>query len=129
MNEILEFIIQAITDNVSLPQSITTGQLGESNSIVMQLAPSDTETEFIADRKKIINLSILILAKNSNQYIAAENVDLITDYIGNLTTYPQPSSNDFQWVTTEITTFTNFVDKEDSQNYIYSAIINNKIFK
>ena len=129
MDEILAFINSTITNNVSLPQTLYIGQLEEGNSIAMQLAPSDTETEFIADRSKIINVSVLLLSKNSDQQVALNNLELITDYIGNLASYPQPSTNNFQWITTEITTYPNFVDKEDSQNYIFSAIINNKILK
>lgn len=128
MDEMLLHIVSTINANVSLTETLVGGQLDTGNSLAIQIAPTANETEFL-DRTNIIGLSLLLLSKNVNQQTALQDLNNIVNYLSNLETYPQPGSGNFQWITTEVTTYPNFVDKQDNQHYIYSAIINNKIFQ
>ena len=129
MDEILAFIIDTVNSNVTLPQTVESGQLETDNSIAMQLVAPGDEAEFL-ERTNIIAASTLILSKNINQQTALANVDNIVNYLTNIRgIYPQPTSNNFQWMTSVVTTRPTFVEKQDNQYYIYSAIINNKIFQ
>lgn len=125
MGDFIAYLANLINGNSNLPD-VHIGQLEDGErDVSIQLAPSTALHEFF-DRDKVINVSVLILAKSQNQSQAVSDIDTIINHFSTLRSYPRVNQN-INWLTSTVTTYTNFVDKTDNKYYLYSAVLENKI--
>lgn len=126
MVEFMEQLRDLINGNSELP-NVDIGQLKEAeNNVSIQLITSSTENDYF-DRGKTIPFTILVLSKDTNQRTAMENVEGILTHFSTLRTYPQPSTDNYQFLTSYVSTWQNFVMKQENKYYIYSGTLICKI--
>jgi hypothetical protein len=110
--------------NVELNAPITTPILSaDSSSIAIRQTPSSMNSRYVEG--KISNFSFQVLVKDTSHVKAYNTIQAIFMALDGL---PKGSivSNDgsFSFVKCECTTFPNFVEKNDKNEYIYTAIFN-----
>lgn len=126
MVEFIEQLRNEINNNNDLPD-VDIGQLKEEvNNVSIQLITSSTENDYF-DRGKTIPFTVLVLAKNTDQRAAMNAVESILTHFSTLRTYPQPTSENYQWLTSYVSTWQNFVMKQENKYFIYSGVLVNKI--
>lgn len=128
LTELLTHIVDILETNLTLSDDIIINTLEVDGGISLQLSSGSNENYFKC-KSMYITIPLLFLCKNADQQTCINDLDAITSYLNDLTEYPQPSSGEWQLANIVISTYPNYVDKEDNGKFIYSTVVDCKIFE
>jgi hypothetical protein len=123
--ELLDKIIDYIEANVSLNAPIEVGVLNNDPSAVcVRLTPSNSRVAYM-DNGRVYQMSFQVLVKDIDQAEAIREIDEITTVLDQLT-HDDITLEDsrFQFISCEVYTIPNFVEKTEHDEYIYTALFN-----
>jgi hypothetical protein len=123
--ELLNRLIDAIDTNVDLNAQIKVGILDqEPKAIAVRLLPNNSRVAYM-DKGRVYRLSFQILVKDEDQPEAVRVINDITEYLDSLTNDDiLLSDNRYKFITCEVYTMPNFVEKTEHDEYIYTALFN-----
>lgn len=124
LSAFMDLIVSELETNLSLLYNINIGKLSKVGGLSIELVPSPPTTTFLNKSIEDEKL-ILFLCKDKNQLNCLNELDKIRDYLIKKKKYP--SSMEFEWVNSYVSTDIEYVDNTEDGNYIYSMIIGNKI--
>lgn len=105
--------------------SLSLDGLPADGGVSAELAPGYIDSLYY-DKAAIRTIPVLLLSKGKDQKAVLDRLCEICNYIQRLKTYPQAAG--FAWLDAETATEPNLVGRQEDGQYIYSAIINTKIY-
>ncbi len=121
--ELLNLIIETVQNDLGL--SISLDGLPADGGICAELAAGYNDGLYY-DKRAIRILPVLFLSKNKDQQACVNDLSRICNYFHPLKTYPAAES--FSWLDAVTATEPNKTGRQEDGQYIYSAIINMKIY-
>lgn len=123
--ELLNKIIDAITANVRLNADIQIGILSQKpKAITVRLLPNTLRDAYM-DKGRAYRLSFQILVKDEDQLEAVRVINDITEFLDSLTNDDiLLSDSRYKFISCEVYTMPNFVEKTEHDEYIYTALFN-----
>jgi beta-glucosidase/6-phospho-beta-glucosidase/beta-galactosidase len=123
--ELLDRLIDAIKANVQLNANIKVGILSQNpKSIAIRLLPN-TLREAYMDKGRAYRISFQVLVKDKSELEAVRVINDITEFLDSLTNEDITlSDNRYKFITCEVYTMPNFVEKTEHDEYIYTALFN-----
>jgi hypothetical protein len=98
----------------------------DDNALTIRRYQSGSSLNFL-DNSRDDTIGIQILAKNKNQQIAVETLELIVDFLYKSENIPNDGS--YQYITTNIYINPILVEKTDRDSYLYSTLLQVVIHK
>jgi Bacteriophage minor capsid protein len=123
--ELLNRLIDTIEANVQLNANIKVGILSQNpKSIAIRLLPNTLRDAYM-DKGRAYRISFQILVKDKEELEAIRVINDITEFLDSLTNEDiQLSDNRYKFITCEVYTMPNFVEKTEHDEYIYTALFN-----
>jgi hypothetical protein len=123
--ELLDKILDAIEANVNLNAPIQVGVLSdEPTAVCVRLIPSSPRVAYM-DNGRVYQMSFQVLAKDKEEFEAIRVINDITEFLDSLANDDiQLSDSRYQFITCEVYTMPNFVEKTERDEYIYTALFN-----
>jgi hypothetical protein len=121
--ELLNLIVDTVQNGLEL--SISLDGLPADGGICAELAAGYNDGLYY-DKSAVRILPVLFLSKNKDQQFCVNNLSRICNYFQLLKKYPAAES--FSWLDAVTATEPNKTGRQEDGQYIYSAIINMKIY-
>ena len=122
IKELLRLMKQTMDLELALFDDVLIGVLGKGSNIAIQ-ALGAPPTSYFNSKEIEVEVPVQVLAKSEDQAEAMEAVQKIVDYWHKLMSYPQPVGGEFAFNNVNIETYVNFVDIDEDNSYIYTAVI------
>jgi hypothetical protein len=126
--DLLQRLIDKITTNIALPAPIQVGVLStQSPAICIRQTPSYPSTKYL-DKGNTYHFAFQILIKDHNQQQAVFTLQDITFFLDTLENGAIVSGNgSFSFVSCNVYTMPNFVQKTEHDEYVYTALFQAEI--
>jgi ABC-type uncharacterized transport system fused permease/ATPase subunit len=123
--ELLDRLMDAIEANVQLNANIQVGILSQDpKAVTIRLLPNTLRDAYM-DKGRAYRISFQVLVKDTDQPEAIRVINDITEFLDSLTSEDiQLSDNRYKFITCEVYTMPNFVEKTEHDEYIYTALFN-----
>ena len=121
--ELLNLIVETVKNELEL--SVSLDGLPADGGICAELAAGYNDGLYY-DKSSIRILPVLFLSKYKDQQACVNDLSRICNYFQPLKNYPAAES--FSWLDAATATEPNKTGKQEDGQYIYSAIINMKIY-
>jgi Bacteriophage minor capsid protein len=123
--ELLDRLMDAIEANVQLNANIQVGILSQDpKAVTIRLLPNTLRDAYM-DKSRAYRVSFQILVKDTDQTEAIRVINDITEFLDSLTNDDiLLSDNRYKFITCEVYTMPNFVEKTEHDEYIYTALFN-----
>jgi Bacteriophage minor capsid protein len=123
--ELLDRLMDAIEANVQLNANIQVGILSQDQkAVTFRLLPNTLRDAYM-DKSRAYRVSFQILVKDTDQTEAIRVINDITEFLDSLTNDDiLLSDNRYKFITCEVYTMPNFVEKTEHDEYIYTALFN-----
>ena len=121
--ELLDLICTAVKNSCEI--DLTLEGTPADGGVSAELSPGYTDSLYYS-KKAIRIIPILFLSKNKDQRECLRRLSKICNYLQALKIYPQGSS--FTWLDAETATEPNRVGRQEDGQWIYSAVVNMKIY-
>lgn len=121
--ELLSHIVKTVQNDLEL--SVSLDGLPVEGGVAAELAAGYNDGLYY-DKRAIRILPVLFLSKHKDQQICVNNLSRICNYFQSLMKYPAAES--FSWLDAVTATEPNKTGRQEDGQYIYTAIINIKIY-
>lgn len=121
--ELLNLIIETVQSNLQITVSLD--GLPADGGICAELAAGYNDGLYY-DKSAVRILPVLFMSKNKDQQSCVNVLSRICNYFQSLKVYP--SAESFSWLDAVTATEPNKTGKQEDGQYIYSAIMNMKIY-
>ena len=121
--ELLNLIVKTAWDKLEI--SVSLDGLPSDGGVAAELAAGYNDGYYY-DKSSIRILPVLFLSKSKDQQACVNDLSRICNYFHPLKTYPAAES--FSWLDAVTATEPNKTGRQEDGQYIYSAIINMKIY-
>lgn len=117
-----------IESNLTLYAPLQMGVLSpKTNGIAILSIPSSPDTKYL-DGGSVQNISFRIYTKHTDQKIAANTIQVISDLLDKMRNGDIVSQDDsFTFISCEVNTIPSSFDKTNDDKYIYSALFVSQI--
>jgi Bacteriophage minor capsid protein len=125
--DFVDRLLDAIEKDLNLFTYIVKGSLVDGNSISASEYPTSPNTNYY-DKSKIQTIGLQIRVKNKDKLIAETTIHAINDYLdGKTNVFSQNDS--FQLIVIETYTAPNFVETNDRNEHIYTALFQADLYR
>ena len=121
--ELLELIRKEISDSCKMPLRLD--GMPAKGGISAELAPGYTDSLYY-DKSAIRIIPVLFMSKGKDQRTVVNDLCQVCNCLQRLKTYPQ--TDGFVWLDVETATEPNLVGRQEDGQYMYSAVMNAKIY-
>lgn len=121
--KLMNMIVKTIDDNCRICVSLD--GLPKHGGVSAELAAGYTDTLYYSKHSVRI-IPVLFLSKDRDQEDCADRLCRICNYLQSLKLYPQ--TDGFSWMDAVTATEPNKTGRQEDGQYIYSAIVNMKIY-
>ena len=123
LTELLDKLADTIKDGCGIEISLQ--ELPASGGVYAELSAGYPDAQYY-DNTAVRIIPVLFLAKYKSQKECMDSLSNICAYLRKL--HPYPQGNTFAWLDARAATEPNKIGRQEDGRYIYSCIINCKIF-
>ncbi len=125
MTELLELAAETVEKNCYLSDQVRLDELPEAGGLYVEIGSGYNETVYY-DRSAVKLIPIVFMAKHVRQQDCMDELTTICEYLQSLKVYPKAET--FVWLDAGVATWPIKVGRNEDGQYIYSCIVNCRIF-